>query len=38
MAETWALWGWEVGCGNVREMEARQQRDLDVMAKTLAVI
>ena len=25
MAEAWALWGWEVGYGNVRKVEARPQ-------------
>jgi hypothetical protein len=39
VAEAWALWGWEVGYGNVRKMKAcNKERDLNDVPKTLSLI
>lgn len=39
VAEAWALWGWEIGYGNVRKMEAcKKERDLNDVPKTWSLI
>lgn len=39
VAAAWARWGWEVGHGNIRKMEAgKKERDLKDVPKTLSLI